>query len=65
MIQRVNAFTYLGTWITTNIDQRKEIKTFTEILRSTLVKLKKFHVQLETAPLRVPLLELEHQIKCI
>lgn len=41
-IERVNAYKYLGAWITSSIDQTKEIKTRIEVARTSFIKLKKF-----------------------
>lgn len=41
-IERVVAYKYLGTWITSNVDQTKEIKARVEVARSSFFKLKKF-----------------------
>ncbi|CAG9841161.1 unnamed protein product [Diabrotica balteata] len=41
-IENVNNSKYLGTWITSDVDQTKEIKTRIEIARTSFIKLKKF-----------------------
>lgn len=41
-IERVDSYKYLGTWVTSDIDQTKEIRTRIETARSAFVRLKKF-----------------------
>ncbi|CAG9832989.1 unnamed protein product [Diabrotica balteata] len=40
-IERVTTYKYLGTWLTEDVDQTKEIRSRIEMARNTFIKLKK------------------------